>query len=66
MKTPDGMYDTQTMIGSIIVDLNKVEVRGVENMALLIGCVQRLGALQKGLAEEERRRHEDHGERENL
>lgn len=47
------MYTSTELIDSIILELNKLEVKGVANMAIVIETIQKLGALKKGLAKDE-------------
>ena len=53
------MYTSTELIDSIIVELNKLEVKGVTNMAIIIDCMQRLSALKKGLSKEKKEEGSD-------
>lgn len=46
---PDGIYTQAEMIDSIICDMDKLEVKGIENAAIYVGCMQKLIALRKGM-----------------
>ena len=43
------MYTDTELIESIIISLDKLEVKGVANMAIVIDSIQKLGALKNGL-----------------
>lgn len=49
----NGLFDKYGMIDGVIVQLNNLEVKGAVNMTIVIDCIQRLGALRKGMKEEE-------------
>ena len=51
----DGLFDKYGLIQSVIDQLNTIEVKGYQNMAVLINIAQQLTALKKGLKEEEER-----------
>ena len=55
------MYTDTELIDSIILELNKLEVKGVANMGIVISSIEKLGALRRGIeAEKERKKaHED-------
>lgn len=42
-----GLYTTRGLIQSIVSELNMVEVKGLENMAHVISCIQKLEALER-------------------
>lgn len=44
------MVDTINTISAVIVDLDKLSVKGAENMALVLTSIQRLDAVRKELA----------------
>lgn len=44
------------LIDSIIVNLNKLEVKGVANMAIVIETIQKLSALKDGLSKEKEKK----------
>ena len=46
------MYTSTELIDSIILELNKLEVKGVANMAIVIDAIQKLSALKNGLSKE--------------
>lgn len=46
------MYTSTELIDSIILELNKLEVKGVANMAIVIDAIQKLDALKNGLSKE--------------
>ena len=52
----DGLFDKYGLIQSVIDQLNTIEVKGYQNMAVLINIAQQLTALKKGLKEEEERK----------
>lgn len=59
------MYTATELIDSIILDLNRLEVKGVSNMGIVISSIEKLGSLKRGLEaekEERRKAHEDHDE----
>lgn len=59
------MYTDTELIDSIILDLNKLEVKGVANMNIVISSIQKLASLKRGLeAEKEERRKEHAGNNE--
>ena len=49
------------MIESIICDLDKIEVKGAENMVIVINTIQKLSALRKALKDEEKAKEVDNG-----
>lgn len=55
------MYGSSVeMIDSIIMDLNRLEVKGVTNMGIVITSVQKLGSLKRGLELEKEERRKEH------
>ena len=56
----NGFYDKYGLIDSMVVELNKVGVKGIGNMKIIIETVQKLGALKEGLKKEEEARDNDH------
>lgn len=50
------MYTATELIDTIIQELNKLEVKGVANMAIVIDSIQKLSALKKGLIKEKEER----------
>ena len=59
------MYTNTELIDTMILELNKLEVKGVANMAIIIETVQKLAVLKKGLEkdkEERRKAHESDNE----
>lgn len=53
------MYTSTELIDTIILELNKLEVKGVDNMAIVIDTIQKLSVLKKGLSKEKEERSED-------
>lgn len=51
------MMDKYELISKIICDLNRLELKGVDNWAIVINCIQWLTKLKEGLKEEEERRN---------
>ena len=49
--------DKYSLIENIICDLNRLELKGVDNWAIVINCIQWLSKLKEGLKEEEVRRN---------
>ena len=49
----NGVYDTFGLIKSIIVDLDRLEVKGVANMKIIFDSIGKLGALQERLMKEQ-------------
>lgn len=45
--------DEIQIINSLIVDMDRIAVRGAENMAIVLGCIQKLDTLRKKLTEDE-------------
>lgn len=45
----NGIFDDVGMIESVIVLLNDIQVKGVENMKIIFDCIARLDALKKSL-----------------
>lgn len=43
--------DVIQLISSVIIDLDKLTVKGAENMSLVIGSIQKLDAIRRTLAE---------------
>ena len=59
------MYTNTELIDSIILDLNRLEVKGVANMGIVISSIEKLGSLKRGLIadkEERRKEHERNNE----
>lgn len=54
------MYTDIEMIDSIILALNKLEVKGVENMHIVISSIQKLASLKRGLEAEKEERRKAH------
>lgn len=54
------MYTDIEMIDSIILDLNKLEVKGVANMSIVISSIQKLASLKRGLEAEKEERRKAH------
>lgn len=48
------MYTSTELIDSIIMELDKLEVKGIKNMAIVIETIQKLSALKNGLAKEKK------------
>ena len=49
------MLDDVEMISSVIVLLDQLEVKGVQNMKIIFDCIARLDALKKSFIEREGR-----------
>jgi hypothetical protein len=47
------MLNDVEMIESVIVLLDQLEVKGVQNMRVIFDCISRLDALRKSFAERE-------------
>lgn len=47
INTNSGVYDAVGLIESIVLDLNRIEVRGVENMKIIFESIGKLDALKK-------------------
>ena len=47
----NGVFDDVGMIESVIVMLNELEVKGVQNMKIVFECISRLDALKKAVYE---------------
>ena len=60
----NGLYDKYGLLDSVIVDLNRLNVSGVENMQIILSSISRLSALKKGLREEEKAHDSDHHQQE--
>lgn len=43
--------DIIDIINAVIVDLDKISVKGAENMALVLGSIQKLDAVRRALGE---------------
>ena len=48
-----GVYDAIGLIESIMVDLDHLEVKGVENMKIIFNTIGKLDALRKNLPKEQ-------------
>lgn len=57
----NGIFDTFGLIKSIIVDLDRLEVKGVANMKIIFDSIGKLSALQEGLEKERKEREEGNG-----
>lgn len=53
-----GLYTTRGLIQSIISELNLVEVKGLENMAHIISCLQKLESVERAVIKMEEERGE--------
>ena len=65
----NGLYDTVGLIKSIIIDLDKLEVKGVANMKIIFDSIGKLNALLQNI--EKRKEGEGNvsltdGQRENI
>lgn len=47
----NGTFDDVGMIESVIVMINDLEVKGVQNMKIIFECIKRLDAVKKALYE---------------
>lgn len=45
----NGVYDTVGLINSIIVDLDKIEVKGVTNMKIVFDSITKLNLLSENI-----------------
>lgn len=45
----NGVYDTVGLINSIIVDLDKIEVKGVTNMKIVFDSIAKLNLLSENI-----------------
>ena len=43
----NGVFDDVGMVESVIVLINELEVKGVQNMKIIFECISRLDALKK-------------------
>ena len=57
----NGLFDKYGLIESIICDLDKIEVKGAENMVIVINTIQKLSALRKALKDEEKAKEVNNG-----
>ena len=57
----NGLFDKYGLIESIICDLDKIEVKGAENMVIVINSIQKLSALRKALKDEEKEKEVNDG-----
>ena len=48
----NGVYDTVGLINSIIVDLDKLEVKGVVNMKIIFDSITKLNLLSENIQKE--------------
>lgn len=67
-----GLYTTTGLIDTVIVELNDVEVKGMNNISHIVSCVQKLGSIkeavwsmQKELRELQNGREDDADDSEN-
>lgn len=51
------MMDKYGLIANIICDLNRLELKGVDNWGIVINCIQWLTKLKECLKEEDERRN---------
>lgn len=56
------MYTDIELIDSIILHLNRLEVKGVANMNIVITSIQKLDALKKGIEAEKEERRKEHAD----
>ena len=57
----NGLFDKYGLIESAICDLDKIEVKGAENMVIVINTIQKLSALRKALKDEEKAKEVNNG-----
>ena len=57
----NGLLDKYGLIDGIICDLDKIEVKGAENMVIVINTIQKLSALRKALKDEEKAKEVNNG-----
>ena len=60
------MYDSIQMIEQIIVRLNDLSAKGIDNMVIVIDVIQRLSALKKGLEDEKKAQEEAYEQDHNI
>lgn len=56
------MYTAEQIIDYIVSTLDSIEVKGTANMYKIIGCVEALKELRKGISAKEETDQEDGGE----
>ena len=44
-----GLYTTAGLIDTVIVELNEIECKGVENHSHIISCIQKLSAIKTAM-----------------
>ena len=52
--------DIIQLISSVIVDLDRLTVKGAENMSLVIGSIQKLDAIRRSLTETKEKAEAEH------
>lgn len=52
--------DIIQLISSVIVDLDRLTVKGAENMSLVIGSIQKLDAIRRTLTEAKEKAEAEH------
>lgn len=46
-----GLWTTTGLIDTVIVELNEIECKGVENHTHIISCIQKLSSVRKAVEE---------------
>lgn len=46
-----GLWSTTGLIDTVIVELNEIECKGVDNYAHIISCIQKLSSIRKAIEE---------------
>lgn len=44
-----GLYTTTGLIDTVIVELNDIEVKGMNNISHIVSCVQKLGSIREAV-----------------
>lgn len=54
-----GLWTTTGLIDTVIVELNEIECKGVENHTHIISCIQKLSSIRKAVEEFQNGREEE-------
>lgn len=46
-----GLWSTTGLIDTVIVELNEIECKGVDNYTHILSCIQKLGSVRKAVEE---------------
>lgn len=60
IERPEGTYTKYELIDSIIGDLNRLVLSGVDNWVITINSIQKLSSLKEGLRKEDASRADNH------